>query len=393
MSLTKVSYSMINGAPINILDLGAVMNDASAKTANTAALNAAKTAPEFGALVDRAGEVVRHSGTAPKAYEGVRRLQFADEFGKDLASRGPISPAIQESLDAAKSKYTGMIKNQLDTGAQDAFQQQLHNMQMAARGPVSPDQIAAQGHINQIAKGNYSSVANKLNVPYSELTGKLNPDVLNDASQWASKARAANHNYTNVPSYAAYMNESARNLKPPKPPGDPSFLGVKWRPGKMVSRAIGGATLGSLVGMPWLGAGVGATTGLIGTAPTLIGGAAAGTYLGHQALKGVSNAVGLGGQDTQARDMTGELQDRHRVVPFMNNIATGAIGGALIAALIANHSGYSGPMSWLLPILGGVAGYHYLPQMMNKWKDPYGVGENAISPLAANMNQMHPLGQ
>jgi len=44
MSLTKVSYSMINGAPINILDLGAVMNDSTAKTANTAALNAAITA-------------------------------------------------------------------------------------------------------------------------------------------------------------------------------------------------------------------------------------------------------------------------------------------------------------------------------------------------------------
>ena len=41
MSLTKVSYSMLNGAPTNILDLGAVMNDATAKTANTAALNAA----------------------------------------------------------------------------------------------------------------------------------------------------------------------------------------------------------------------------------------------------------------------------------------------------------------------------------------------------------------
>jgi hypothetical protein len=41
MALTKVSYSMINGAPINILDLGAVMNDSGAKTANTAALNAA----------------------------------------------------------------------------------------------------------------------------------------------------------------------------------------------------------------------------------------------------------------------------------------------------------------------------------------------------------------
>jgi len=32
---------MINGAPINLLDLGAVMNDATAKTANTTALNAA----------------------------------------------------------------------------------------------------------------------------------------------------------------------------------------------------------------------------------------------------------------------------------------------------------------------------------------------------------------
>ena len=40
MSLTKVSYSMINGAPINLLDEGAVMNDSSSasKAANKAAL-------------------------------------------------------------------------------------------------------------------------------------------------------------------------------------------------------------------------------------------------------------------------------------------------------------------------------------------------------------------
>ena len=40
MSLTKVSYSMINGAPINILDYGAIMDDSSSasKAANKAAL-------------------------------------------------------------------------------------------------------------------------------------------------------------------------------------------------------------------------------------------------------------------------------------------------------------------------------------------------------------------
>lgn len=43
MSLTKVSYSMINGAPVNVLDFGAVLNDSAAgtRTANRTALIAA----------------------------------------------------------------------------------------------------------------------------------------------------------------------------------------------------------------------------------------------------------------------------------------------------------------------------------------------------------------
>lgn len=43
MSLTKVSYSMINGAPVNVLDFGAVLNDnaAGTRTANRTALIAA----------------------------------------------------------------------------------------------------------------------------------------------------------------------------------------------------------------------------------------------------------------------------------------------------------------------------------------------------------------
>jgi hypothetical protein len=41
MSLTKVSYSMIQGAPFNVLDYGAVMNSSSSAATNTSALLAA----------------------------------------------------------------------------------------------------------------------------------------------------------------------------------------------------------------------------------------------------------------------------------------------------------------------------------------------------------------
>jgi len=44
MSLTRATYSMINGAPINILDYGAVMNSSSSAATNTSALNAAISA-------------------------------------------------------------------------------------------------------------------------------------------------------------------------------------------------------------------------------------------------------------------------------------------------------------------------------------------------------------
>jgi hypothetical protein len=377
-------------------------------------MNLAKKSPGLGGITTNTGELLTNAATMPEHLSGARRFKFTNELENTLGSKGAISPAAQESLDAAKTNYMGKIKDQLGTNAEDAFQTHMHDIYRKAKvapgATATADQLTHQGYIDQMSGGDFSHIAGpgRLNVHPDVLNAKLNPDVLNDAKTWASQASGAKHDYTGVTPYSQYMNDPARNLTPPGGGKDPSFLGVKFRPGKMVSRGMTGGTLGSLAGLPFgmpliggaLGTGLGAATGLVGTAPVVAAGAlggagvlGGGAYLGYKGLKGAGNALGLGGQDTQTRDMTGELQDRHRIVPFMNNKATGAIGGALLAALIANHSGMSGPMSWLLPILGGVAGYHYLPQMMNKWKDPYGAGENAISPLAAGMNQQHPLGQ
>ena len=378
------------------------------------ALNLAKKAPAFGGITTNTGELLTNAATMPEHLSGSTRFKFTNALEDILGKKGPISPAAQESLDAAKTKYMDKIKGQLGTNAEDAFQTNMHDIYRKAKvapgATATTDQLAHQGYIDQMAGGDFSHIAGpgRLNVHPDVLNSKLNPGVLNDAKTWASQASGAKHDYTGVTPYSQYMNETARNLTPPGGGKDPSFMGVKFRPMTGFNRAMAGGAAGTLLGMPFgvapitgaIGTGLGALTGTFGTAPVVAAGAlgtaglvGTGGYLGYKGVKGVANNLGLGGQDTQTRDMTGELRDRHRIVPFMNNRATGAIGGALLASLIANHSGYSGPLSWLIPILGGVAGYHYLPQMMNKWKDPYGVGENAINPLAANMNQMHPLGQ
>jgi hypothetical protein len=62
----------------------------------------------------------------------------------------------------------------------------------------------------------------------------------------------------------------------------------------------------------------------------------------------------------------------------MGNKWTGAGGGMLMGGLVARQLGLSGPLAWLLPILGGVAGYRYLPKAMNHFKDPLGKGANAV---------------
>jgi hypothetical protein len=94
------------------------------------------------------------------------------------------------------------------------------------------------------------------------------------------------------------------------------------------------------------------------------------------------------------QDLTSSLtpeDDRHRRVPGMGNQFLGAAGGALLSALLGGQLGLSGPAAWLVPLLGGAAGYHYLPKLMNMWKDAPGSGVNSVSPGAQMQNQQNPL--
>lgn len=94
------------------------------------------------------------------------------------------------------------------------------------------------------------------------------------------------------------------------------------------------------------------------------------------------------------KDLTSSLtpeDDRHQIIPGMGNQFLGAAGGALLSALLGGQMGLTGPASWLVPLLGGAAGYHYLPKLMNMWKDAPGTGVNSISPGAQIQNQKNPL--
>ena len=83
--------------------------------------------------------------------------------------------------------------------------------------------------------------------------------------------------------------------------------------------------------------------------------------------------------------------DRHQIVPGMGNQFIGAAGGALLSALLGGQLGLRGPAAWLVPLLGGAAGYHYLPKLMNMWKDAPGTGVNATPAPVGNYYQRNPL--
>ena len=141
-----------------------------------------------------------------------------------------------------------------------------------------------------------------------------------------------------------------------------------------------GGPLGSLAGAG-LGAGIGGLAGTLGPGGAMVAGgiplAAGGLWAGKKMLGSSS-----------AKDQYGLPEDRHRALPFMSNQASGGVGGAILASLIAREMGMdSGLMGIAAPIMGGIAGHKYLPEMMNKWKDPYGVGANQIHPLQAYYNR------
>lgn len=85
--------------------------------------------------------------------------------------------------------------------------------------------------------------------------------------------------------------------------------------------------------------------------------------------------------DVNANDLP---EDRHRILPFMNNQMTGALGGAMLGNLVSNEMDLDGVPGMILPMLGAYAGYSHLPSLMNNLKDPAGIGANATHPAVTN---------
>lgn len=175
-----------------------------------------------------------------------------------------------------------------------------------------------------------------------------------------------------------------RNLANPgvgaKMMGSPNPGHFRFTPGKGLGRGLMGAGLGGMALGPAgaaLGGLGGLATGTFGTGGAALGAGALGLY-------GANKMLGGGGAGTT--DETGLPRDRNRMLPFMGNNWTGALGGALLASIIARQMGISGPMGWLLPLLGGVAGYKFLPGMVNSWSDRPGTGVNAVPQIQRQGN-------
>jgi hypothetical protein len=161
----------------------------------------------------------------------------------------------------------------------------------------------------------------------------------------------------------------------------------KFSPSGAAKGGLTGASLGSFVGMPFIGAGVGAGIGGLGAGGAALAAGGTGLWAGKKML----DATGISGKNHDEIDINGEAVDRNRVLPFLNNRTSGAIGGALLAMMIARQQGWGGAHGWILPVLGAIAGYNFLPGIMNKWKDPAGFGANSIGGGAAQLNQQYPL--
>lgn len=376
--------------------------------ASAAAADAYKATKGTSAMVDAAGDLVSHAPTLPKHVPGARSQVFTDAF--EAGSKKPLTIAQQESIDGIRGNWRagqesgarGATAKALKTNSNEAVHNAVYELDAAAR-KAPPGTPGATGDWAKINKGDYSPIQQKLNLS-DETTQAMGNYQNPTATGYAPNIPAATQ-MDKITGHAADMAaqtggdvSGVSRYKVPKTvrQGAPANTGhVRFSPGKGLGRAATWGGTGAMLGMAGgpggmlagglAGAGLGLATGTLGTGGAALAGgglAAAGAYGGYKALTGKGSQT----------DQYGEPTDRNRAVPFMKNNWAGGIGGALLGMLIANEMGASGPMAMLAPVIGGVAGYKYLPQMMNRWKDPYGVGANSISSGAAQANSGLQLG-
>ena len=338
-------------------------------------------APEFAAKGSRSigladyvqqavPDVLKKNRNAQTALEDLRRGGL-EQFGKELATenRGLLENAYLNKLDDAKY------------GVGAAKGDALNAIGRIERGDLSPlTKNLSAGSVKEVA-----SVLGKKPGDVAPGHAEL-PSVISKLQSHAEEVRKTPGGAANASplgDVASHIASGKRNA------------GGAWRlsPWEGVKGAFGGGMLGTMVApvfgplapaVPFIGAGIGGMYKTFGPAGALAA-TGAGLYGGKKLLGG----LGIGGAGQQT-DSTGLQQDRHRIVPFMSNRATGAIGGALLSMLIAREMGLTGAAGMVAPILGGIAGYNYLPEMMNKWKDPYGTGANQMNPFAAAYNRANP---
>jgi hypothetical protein len=340
-----------------------------------------------------------------------RDLQLAQQRrASKLAPGDAVNRDSAKKINARAQQYMDSSKEQFRGGQRDYLQNQILGVEQRAR---AGDQAAidslksmGQGDDRHYNVQQFLEQQTKLNPASAKRVAeadRLSNDVFGNTTQGLRDFggdAAKGGGVAGVSGLAGHMRAStaartgattpAMRVNPVRSPDLE----------KAKSRAGWGATVGGAIGAPLgipgmlggaaIGGGVGALSGAVGTIPTLaLGAAGAVGYGGYRAMKGMFGGGSGGAQAQQNLDITGAPVDRNRAVPMMSNHFAGTVGGALLAALIANRMGLEGPASWLVPILGGITGYNYFPDMMNRWKDPYGYGANSVNPMDAAYNRQY----
>jgi hypothetical protein len=342
---------------------------------------------QLGGLTNAAGDLV-HGADIPH-LQGSRSLGIAEHLQQALPDLHSTNPAAAEAVKKLRQGATEQFGKGLGLENKGVLDKSYLNILNEAEHGVGKAKTKAEGAITKIHSGDYSPLGEKGNFDASGL-GKLKdkavsdiplaqqnlPGALNTMKGHAEEVIGSG-GAASAPSYVPHaVSHVATGSRAPQ--GGSLWKGIKG----MTTAGLAG----SLIPIP------GATTvaalgGLahgLGPMRTALG--LGGAYFGGKKLL---NMAGVGGADNTP-DASGLQGDRHRVVPFMSNKTTGAIGGALLSMMMAREMGLSGPAAFLAPVLGGLAGHHFLPQMMNKWKDPYGSGANQMNPFAAGYNRQNP---
>jgi hypothetical protein len=286
--------------------------------------------------------------TSGKALDQVHRGSLRMGLGNLLSEKTPFG-GVGEMLTRSGERAMGRQATNVNTRAfQDKFNQTAKSMVQESRqaGGVTPGTMKEMERFKNLRPGNKNMV----------------PGAVSANAMEQAKAQAA-------------MGIKSPNSMKPLATGGTGH--VRFTPGRGLGRGLIGAGLGTMIGGPvggLLGGAGGLATGTLGTG---------GTALAAGGLYGASKLLGGGAPQT---DPTGLPQDRNRVLPFMSNNWAGGIGGALLASIIGREMGLQGPLSWLLPALGGVAGYKMLPGLINSWSDPKGVGANSIPEIQRGGN-------